>query len=396
MIMAPYTYTLASEAAQAPLLLFTESAALSRGDRRETGLILTTEQIKQLKRYELAALALPTKTKDVIAYLGHQPTISPAQAKDYQHTFKDIRQHASLWNPLRTDILKAGDRLLAFAGAIQVYGSGMNEIFDDIKALNLVERYDVQTPQDLQRVQQALKCQLPGIDKCDRADIAHYLDEIQKKISEREAEATRIKHRLDTFGEQLAGRVIPAVKLKLASIDNNVLDSEIRELQTTIDARAQEIEEQNKTYKQLVKQAIGGITTGLILTLYLSVEAANVRKERNVLRQRQSADIALMHQTHRGLASLNRLRMSFQDLDLIVIDTDIATKNLITVWNKMSTFIIESRAEVNDLHDGLSLRRFKNTLNRVLKPWQTIEKDASTLLDVFTQADAEFKKEYGN
>ncbi len=386
---------IAQTAASDPALLFKSSLANSE-DTRESGLILTKEQIKHLKRYELAGLALPTELKDVIAYLGYETGAGRGlEATDFQSTFKLIHGHASLWNPLRTDLLTVSDKLVVFAGSMQVYGSSMTEVFDDIRALGLIEQYNIQTLEDLRQVELQLGNKFPGIEKIDREDLGYYLDQILEKVREQEAEANGIKERLDDFGRQLANRVIPEIKLKLATIDNNSLSEEIKALQTKIDNRAKDIDEKNKEYKQLIKDAIGGLTAGLILVIYVSIQAEKVRKERDALRKQQEADIALMDQKNRILASLGRVRMDLQDLDLIVIDADIATKNLITVWNKLSTFIAESSHEIDGIHDGLSMRRFRNQFNLVVQPWKTIERDAYALLDVFAQADREFREEYG-
>lgn len=386
---------IAEAAAEEPLSLFTKSIADS-DETRDTGLILTKEQVKHLKRYEMAGLALPVDIDDVIAYLGYETGAGKGlEATDFQRSFQLIHDHAGQWNPLRTDLLTVSDRLQTFAVSMQVNGKSMTEVFDDIKALGLIEKYDIKTLADLRRVEMELGTKFPDIEKIDREDIGYYLDQILGKVREREAEANTIKQRLDKFGKELANKVIPEIKLKLATIDNNSLGSEIKSLQTKIDARAKDIEEKNKEYKQLVKEAIGGVTSGLIFVIYVSVQAEKIRKERNQLRQRQDADIALMESKSRILASLNRVRADFQDLDLLVIDADIATKNLITVWNTLSTFIAASSEEIKGINDGLSLRRFKNQFNLVVAPWATIEKDAKALQAVFAQADAEFREEYG-
>jgi len=385
------------DAAVGPALLFNSSLETPGKQTRDSGLILTKDQIKSLKRYELKGLALPTQLKDVIAYLGYETGAGRGlEARDFQSSFKLVHDHASLWNPLRTDLLTVSDKLVIFAGAMQVYGQSMGEVLDDIRALGLVEKYNVQTLEDLRRVELELGIKFPGIERADREDMGYFLDRILQKVREQEDEANAIKVRLDSFGRQLANRVAPEIKLRLACIDNNNLGAEVKALQVKIDNRAKDIDEKSKEYKQLVQDAIGGITTGgIILVIYISVQAEKVRKERDKMRKAQEADIALMEKKDRILASLGRVRMDMQDLDLVVIDADIATQNLITVWNKLATFISESVIEVNGINDGLSMRRFKNQFQLVVKPWETIEVDAKKLLDVFAQADREFREEYG-
>lgn len=394
--MSQLTENLVTDAASDPASLFGSSVATNGSDTRDTGLILTKEQLKHLKKYEIAGLALPTELDNVIAYLGYENGAGLGlEPVDFQRTFKLVNGHARLWNPLRTDLLTVNTKLVVFAGSMQVYGASMREVFDDMAVLGLIEKYNIKTLEDLRKVELKLGKKFPGIEAMDRLDLGFYLDEILKKVREQEAEALAIKQRLDSFGRQLAQQVGPAIKLKLASIDNNTMSSEIQALQVKIDNRALAIEEKNKEYKEMVKQAIGAVMGNLVMMIYSSVQAEKIRKERNKLTEEQEKDIAQMAKKNRILASLGRIRMDFQNLDLIVIDADIATQNLISVWNSLSTFIAASAAEVDGIHDGLSMRRFRNQFNLVVKPWETIEVDAQKLQHVFAEADREFREDYG-
>ena len=394
--MPQLTENLVTDAASDPASLFGSSVATNGSDTRDTGLILTKEQLKHLKKYEIAGLALPTELDNIIAYLGYENGAGfGLEPVDFQRTFKLVNGHARLWNPLRTDLLTVNTKLVVFAGSMQVYGASMREVFDDMAVLGLIEKYNIKTLEDLRKVELKLGKKFPGIEAMDRLDLGFYLDEILKKVKEQEAEALAIKQRLDSFGRQLAQQVGPAIKLKLASIDNNTMSSEIQALQVKIDNRALAIEEKNKEYKEMVKQAIGAVMGNLVMMIYSSVQAEKIRKERNKLTEEQEKDIALMAKKNRILASLGRIRMDFQNLDLIVIDADIATQNLISVWNSLSTFIAASAAEVDGIHDGLSMRRFRNQFNLVVKPWETIEVDAQKLQHVFAEADREFREDYG-
>lgn len=376
--------------------LFSASSA-DNDDTRGSGLILTKDQLKDLKRYEIAGLALPIELEDVMAYLGYRNGAGTGlEPEDFQKTFKLVHAHASLWNPLRTDLLTVNDKLVLFSGSIQTYGESMSEVFDDIEALGLVEKYNISTLEDLKRVEMELGQEFPGIKQTDRADIGSFLNDILEKVREQEALANGIKDRLDAFGFDLANKITPEIQSRLKQIDDNTLDAEIKALQTGIDNRALTIEEKNKEYKKLVGDAIAGISSGLIMVIYASVQAEKVRKERNELKKQQQADIAQMSHKNKVLASLARVRMDIQDLELIAIDADIATKNLITVWNKLAGFIVASSREVEGINDGLNMRRFRNRFNLVVGPWRTIEKDAKALLRVFAQADAEFRAEYGD
>lgn len=394
--MSQLMENLVTDAASDPASLFGSSVATTESDTRDTGLILTKEQVKNLKKYEIAGLALPTELDKIIAYLGYEKGAGLGlEAVDFQQTFKIVNGHARLWNPLRTDLLTVNTKLVVFAGSIQVYGESMKEVFNDIAALGLIEKYNINTLEDLRKVERQQGIKFPDIEAEDRNDLGYFLDQILNKVKEQETEALAIKQRLDSFGRQLAQQVGPAIKLKLSLIDNNALSSEIKALQLKIDNRALAIEEKNKEYKEMVKQAISAVIGNLVMMIYSSVQAEKIRKERNKLTEEQEADIALMTKKDQILASLGRIRMDFQNLDLIVIDADIATKNLITVWNSLGTFIAASATEVDGIHDGLTMRRFRNQFNLVVTPWETIEADAKKLQHVFAEADREFREDYG-
>lgn len=383
-------------AATAPEALFSSSVATPETDTRDTGLILTKDQIKSLKKYEIAGLALPTELKDVIAYLGYESGAGKGlEATDFQKTFQLVNGHARLWNPLRTDMLTVNTKLAVFAESVGTYHEAMEDVFKSIKALELVDEHGINTLEDLRKFEINSGITFPDIEALDRSDLGYYLDQILEKIKEQAIEATRIKERLKTFGEALDGQVLVGIKQKLSLMDNHSVGSEIKALQVKIDERSTAIDEKNKEYKELVMQAVGSVFGNLAMLIYSSVEAEKIRKERNRLSNEQEKDIALMDQKNRILASLGRVRMDFQNLDLVVIDADIATKNLITVWNSLHTFIAASATEIKGIHDGLSMRRFRNQFNLVVKPWETIKVDAKKLEGVFAAADREFKEEYG-
>ncbi|TDV46562.1 hypothetical protein EC919_111155 [Pseudomonas graminis] len=387
---------LVTAAATDPAALFSLSVATPETDARDTGLILTKEQIKSLKKYEVAGLALPIELKDVIAYLGYEHGAGNGlEAADFQKTFQLVNRHARLWNPLRTDLLTVNTKLVVFAGSIQVYGQSMAEVFSEIAALGLVEKHGIKTLEDLRKFEFESGITFPGIEAEDRNDLGYYLDQILEKVKDQAVEANRIKERLDSFGKELGEKVGPAISRKLSLIDNNSLGGEISDLQIKIDKRALTIDEKNKEYKTLVMEAIGSVMGNLAMMIYSSVQAEKIRKARNELTKEQEKDIALMAQKNKILAALGRIRMDFQNLDLVVIDANIATNNLITVWNSLSTFIAASITEIDGIHDGLSMRRFRNHFNLVVKPWETIERNTQQLEEVFSAADREFKEEYG-
>ncbi|MGH8418859.1 MAG: alpha-xenorhabdolysin family binary toxin subunit A [Pseudomonas sp.] len=390
------TSDIAKEASTDPATLFSSSVNDRNSNIRDTGLILTKDQIKSLKIYEVTALALPTSLRDVVNYLGYRSGAGNGlEAVDFQKTFTIIHNHASQWNPLRTDLISVGDKLEIFAKKMQVYGVNMTRLFQRIDSTGIREKYNIETLEDLRELELAPGDEFPVVLPTHRRNFGAVLDRILQDVEEQEAEAHSIRRRLADFGEELATTVHREVRLKLASIDNNTLGADIKALQVQIDERAKAIDEKTKEYNAFVEKAVSGVFVNLALTIYASVQAEKVRKERNRMRKEQEKAIAAQARKNTILASLNRVRLDLQDLDLIVIDADIATKNLIVVWNRMSTFITSSREQADKIDNGLDLFLFELDFENVVDPWKNVEQDARKLLDVFEQADIEFRQEYG-
>lgn len=391
------TSDIVKEASTDPATLFQSSVNSHNSNTRDTGLILTKDQIKSLKIYEVTALALPTALKDVINYLGYSTGAGKGlEATDFQKTFTAIHNHARQWNPLRSDLISVGDKLEIFAKKMQVYGVNMARLFQRIDTSGIRDKYNIETLEDLRKLELAPGDEFPSVLPSHRRNFGAVLDRILRDVQEQEAEALSIKRRLASFAEELAVTVHREIRLKLAGIEKNQLSNELKQLQAQIDARATAIDEKTKEYNALVEKAVGGVFVNLALTIYASVQAEKVRKERNRLRKEQEAAIAAQATKNAILASLNRVRLDLQDLDLIVMDADIATKNLIVVWNRMTTFVTSSREQADQIDNGLDLFLFELDFELVVAPWKTVEQDARKLLDVFEQADREFKTEYGN
>jgi hypothetical protein len=391
------------DAAKAPGVLFEASVGDSPDVLRDKGLILTKEQIKNLKKYEVAGLALPTQLHDVVAYLGYESGAGQGlEASDFQKTFSTIHAHARQWNPLRTDLINVGTKLEIFAGKMEVYGRTMEGIYADIRALGTLEVHGIKTLEDVKRLKLELGDQFPGIDLDandleTKSEFALYLSKILDLVKEQESEVDDITQRLASFGFELANTVHPAIRLKMKVIENSPLSEQVRQLKDVIDSRDVQIDEKSKEYKKLVSSSLGSLTggvPGLAGAIYFGVEAEKVRKERNRLLAEQSKDVADMQHKDHVIGSLKSVKLDLQRLDIIVIDADIATQNLTLVWNRLGDYFKQSSQSVDAINDALAVRSFMTNFRLVAEPWKGIKEDARKLLDVFAEADKEFTEEY--
>jgi hypothetical protein len=365
---------------------------------REPGIQLTKEQIISLRKYEVLGLSLPTRINDVVAYLnyGAGDMGSPGlTALDFVKTFSTTYDHARRWSPLREKIQLTGTDLQGFANTIIDYGDGIIEVYKDLKASRYLEEHNIDSVEAFLQLKARLpELPDPAVAPADIQEIKEYLDVILTGIKFRHAKAEEVRLELDNFGTDLREKVLPEVKLRLKAVSENTYAGDIQILQEEIDQRAAEIDELNTQYGQMVKEAIVAAATlnvaGLILGIYQGVQAEALRKKRNELKLLQDSAIQKLGSKNQTLSSLNRVRGDLQNLTSVTIEAEVATQNLMLVWNALSQFIGDSLASVNRVQDAVALRSFIRHLTAVVTPWrQDIGRSSKALVAIFEQAQRE-------
>jgi len=388
-------------AAEAPARLISASASDSNSDVRATGLLLTKKQIIDLHKYQAAAFRLPRTLKDVTDYLrfgtgqNGGPGLSP---EEFQTTFLNTYNHASRWTGLRERIMMTGRGLSNFATNMLTYSVSMEEVYTDVRAGNLLDKHDIRTLEQLRALQVELGDKFPGLQlQSDTLnDLGYFLDKIFEEVDKNLKATSGIKKDLDAFGTDLQEYILPGIQLKVDLIKNNTLSAEIKALQGKIEERSKEIELKNTEYKAAVQEALkaaaGMNIVGLAMAIYMGVEAENIRAARNELYAQQDRDILKLNNMNQTLGSLARVKHDLQSLEIVAIDAEIATKNLIYTWNLLHDAVANSSRAIATIHDALSLRQFMAQFRLVVNPWRKIETDADALILVFKEAQEEFSR----
>ncbi|MFJ3009742.1 alpha-xenorhabdolysin family binary toxin subunit A [Pseudomonas fluorescens] len=386
-------------AAKAPKVFV--SASLGKGDEynRETGIQMTKEQIISLRKYETLGLSLPVRLQDVIAYLnygaGDEGGIG-LKARDFLRTFSMTYDHAKRWSPLREQIMLTGNDLKIFASSIIRTGEKIVGVYEDLNVSKYLEEHNIKTPEEYLK----LKLQIPGLPDLalpegDIPEIKDYLNDLLSKVAQCHQKAERVRAQLDSFGTDMRTKVLPEIRLRLEFVSRNTYQADIQALQGQIDQRSKEIDELNKQYDQLVQEAIKSAATlnigGLILGIYQGVKAEKIRKERNSLKQLQQADNQRMASKNQTLSSLNKVRDDLQNLSYVAIEAEVATQNLMLVWNALSDYVVASVNHVDGIMEATKLRNFKNQLLDIIDPWEEIKIQSDQLLGVFAEADKEYE-----
>ncbi|WP_439877092.1 alpha-xenorhabdolysin family binary toxin subunit A [Pseudomonas prosekii] len=390
-------------AAEAPARLINASASDANSEVRATGLLLTKKQIIDLHKYQAAAFRLPRNLKDVTDYLrfgvGQDggPGLSPA---DFLTTFLNTHNHAARWTDLRERIMMTGRGLSNFATSMLTYSASIEEVYSDVRAGKLLDARDVKTLEQLRLVELELGDKFPGLqlESDTLSDLGYFLDRIFEEVEKNLQVTKGIKTDLDAFGSDLQEYILPGIQHRVGLIQKNTLSAEIKRLQTQIDDRAKEIELKNTEYKAAVQEALkaaaGMNIVGLAMAIYMGVEAENIRAARNELYAVQDQDILRLNNMNQTLGSLARVKHDLQSLEIVAIDADIATKNLIYTWNLLYIAVENSSKAIATINNALSLRQFITQFRMVVNPWKKIETDADALIQVFKEAQEEYSRNH--
>ncbi|UZE12861.1 alpha-xenorhabdolysin family binary toxin subunit A [Pseudomonas sp. B21-053] len=390
-------------AAEAPKKLSNASTSDSYGVVRDAGLLLTKKQIIDLRKYESAGLALPHNLKDVEDYLrfgAGQDGGSGLRPADFLTTFQNTRNHARRWSPLRERIMMTGRGLKDFAISMLTYGASMKEVYSEVRASGLLDKHNVRNLAQLKALELEWGDRFPGIElESDTVStLGYYLNRIFEKIDSNLRVVAGIKKDLDLFGYDLREHVLPDIKLRVGLIDSSSLSADIKQLKVIVDERSKEIDIKNTEYKAAVQEALkaaaGMNIVGLAMAIYMGVEAENIRVARERLYTEQERDIQLLASKNQTLGALARVKLDLQRLMIVAIDADVATQNLMHVWNVMHLCVKNSAAAVNQINDALSLRIFMTEFEEVVNPWKQIETDSDALIQVFKEADEEYERNY--
>lgn len=220
------------------------------------------------------------------------------------------------------------------------------------------------------------------------------------KVKNNLEDTQNVHKELTDFSDTLHNRVVPKIKTQLQLVSNNSVQADIEVLKSAIDARSLLIDEKSKEYKALVEKSISNALSfnlpGLVMGIYVGVEADGVRVERNRLSEAQKLDIEKLSKKDKTLASLHHMKRYLQNLQLVTFDADVATQNLRHVWNVIYQYVKQSQSSIDTINDALSLGLFMAEFKLVIDPWRHIEKTADIFITVFKEAEEEYKKNYIN
>jgi hypothetical protein len=369
------------------------------------GLVLSAEQLVNFRKYELAALALPTSLTEVVGYLGYETGGGGGlEATDFLNTFNMIHGHALQWNPLNREISLVATTLEIFGKKMAVWNQACQQLLDDVKIAC------VNTPDEAPKTFAELKTsgynfkldaypELQVEAACARDTskelstlIQELFDEVNKKVMEATALEQQIKH----YADELNNKIQPAISIKKKLILKKQESNELAPLVNKIEQRALEIKRLDVAYQAGVKSALMETFAGFgpLAGIYLGIKADGLRQDRNRLMRLQESDLIVLQAARTVESALVTVLYRLQQLELLIADARISIEHLNFMWSSIVSYAKSSSEATQTITDTISLLTFERRFKFVSAPWEHVVKNSKQLLNIFDEAEKIIAADY--
>lgn len=360
-------------------------------------LIVTSDQLLQIKLYVQKGKSLPTDREGIEVELGGVIDHPDFHWKELQELHTKIKVHAGKWLPIESNLLLVGGNLGAFA---KNQGTFAADLVQQIEAMPISERVKSYGPIAVDET--------PFIpfDQLDRAvykELEGMFRDLKESVNLSRTPTVELKESIELFQRELSEQLVPLVKLKinkLTTIDYAVDLIRFRESLQEIERDIAQAEKEIKTLT--IPHVLKNLNPVAMLLDYIffgpeealmgrgGIEA--MKKLRTFEKKRRSL-IAMID----GQEKLPGLILSHSNsLDNIygfMRAASAAADALVMVWDSVLAEIEKSASELSLIKEGVSLIRFKQSFSRGIKPWENVKELADSLLHALNKAIEDFNKQ---
>lgn len=358
------------------------------------GLILTEDNIIDIKRYVWNGLKLPTSVEDVRAKLGYSPSfdenahpeIAPAA---FAALNTQINTHCKKWSDLEASIKSQGTSLKIFS---QHFVNTGGDVLEVIQAMPVLER-----------IKKSIgDIHFDAEDKTLQGGLVELLSSLRKDAEKHQADAHSLAERLEAYRRELENEIVPSTNKMndtLVRIQQSGETAKLLEEKAKLDA---EIKNLNKQYDKLVGYAFtgaAGLVLGPVGIISWAVtggvfgdKAERVRKERNK-RQKERDEIIGKLDTEDKLLKFAANTHSSVSKQCAVLDKAlVGVKNLEVMWNAVVQYVDDATAKVKDMDEGKSLLLFQNSMKAAVTSWSEVQNITGELVALFEAATKRAKE----
>lgn len=355
--------------------------------KRDPGLIITNEDVRQIQAYIKTGLALPVDVQHVRRLLGdYDSGIKGLEPEAIRDLYQVIQSHCQSWAPLEAGMKQVGGDLNVFAGNMVVTAQ---QIVEYVKALESYQSLKVDDLTPAQIAQLPPVALVPG-EENKLPVLVELFDELRGYLSDHSASTTQLKGGVSVFKDMLKLVIAPNVsgKVKLASSDATTdevvrLNQELTQLTERIDQKADE-------YSTYVGYAWIGVWWGpvgvAITGSIYGVKAETVRKEKNALIETKRGVEKQLMELNRLLGLLRTLETDLEELEGRISGATSGLANLESWWVLTAQLVDSSRDRVKQLNNATYLAILVSRFSVIASNWTDIRKQSLDLLTAFNKA----------
>lgn len=354
---------------------------------RDAGLILTTEDVRQIRAYVSSGLALPTNPQQVRKLLGNYSSgISGLAPEDIRDLYAMIKAHCQTWAPLESDIRKVGSDLYVFSDSLLETARTIVEFITGLESYQILKVADL-TPEQIDALPPVA---LAPNDRQKIPVLMSFFEELKTLLQEHSASTTRVKAGVGEFKNTLSSSIAPDVSLKVQLSNSADTSREVARLNGELAILTQRIDQKTAEYGEYVKYALIGVWWGpigaAITGSIYGIKAENVRKEKNeLIESKRRIEEQLMKLNHL-LGLLRTLETNLQDLEGRIDGATVGISGLESIWVLLEELVKSSENRVARLKSATYLAVVVLQFNVVISNWTNIKKQSLELLTAFDNA----------
>ena len=356
------------------------------GVERGPGLLVTNDDIRKIKRYVNAGLALPTDVNEIEQlYKYNQLNISGLYSADMQIFYQSMKNHASSWSPLESSMKAAGSDLYVFADNFNSSSSSIIKYLSSLPSyITNVGKIGGLTPEEIDNLPEI---QLTGDEKQKIPALLELVDELKTVIADHSKSTQITKAKITQFKDEITRSLKPALGLKIALCNSHSFNEEVTRLNERLDILNQRIDEKHAEIAQYSQSKwwglFGGAVGFAITSTIFGSKAKQARDELTLLIEERREIEVKIATTNAVLASLREFETGLQDLQTRVEDAAGSSSNLESLWELIHTYVDSSSKKLDGVTNAMYLVSFVSRLTTMMQNWLEIKKQAGDLLMAF-------------
>ncbi|MGA3797959.1 alpha-xenorhabdolysin family binary toxin subunit A [Pseudomonas fluorescens] len=359
------------------------------GVERERGLLVTNDDVRKIKRYVNAGLALPIEIDEIEQIHKYdQLNIAGLKSADMQNLYKSMRIHAETWSPLESNMKRVGSDLHVFADNFTSSGQSITNYLMTLPSyISGVGKIGSLSPEEIDNLPEI---QLTGDEKQKIPALLELVDELKTVITEHSASTQTTKAQITEFKREISNSLKPALGLKIALCNSNNFNEEIKLLSDRLDILNQRINEKLAEIEEYSESKwwglFGGAVGFLVTSTIYGAKAKKARNELDLLTTERREIETKIATSNKILASLRAFETSLQDLQIRIEDAAGSSSNLESLWELIQAYVDSSCKKLDGVTNAMYLVSFVTRLTTMMDNWSAIKKQAGDLLTAFNKA----------